>query len=83
MMPKTQPIRHADRHEKNVEFQNSLKQRKQLRTLRARINAAMAEATRMKKSKKKGCADFDENMAKLGFKKIGDGKVPEQKYGKI
>jgi hypothetical protein len=28
----------------------------------------------MKKSKKKGCADFDENMAKLGFKKIGDGK---------
>jgi hypothetical protein len=44
MMPKTQKIRHADRHEKNVEFQHSLKKRKQLRQYRARINAAMAEA---------------------------------------
>jgi hypothetical protein len=71
------------RAENNTEFQRKLRQRRSLRTIRRNINAAMAEARRMQKSKKKGTRDFDDNMASLGYKKIGDGPVPEQKYGRL
>jgi hypothetical protein len=43
----------------------------------------MAEAARMKRSKKAGCTDFDANMAKLGWQKWGDGPTPELKYAEI
>jgi hypothetical protein len=82
-MSRNKANENRNRTEKNAEFQRKLRQRRSLRTIRRNINAAMAEARRMQKSKKKGTRDFDDNMASLGYKKIGDGKVPEQKYGKL
>lgn len=46
---------------------------------RAVVEAAIAEAQRMKRSKKRGCANLDRNMESLGFRRIaGSEMVPEQ-----
>lgn len=43
------------------------------------INAAIAEAQRMRRSKKRGCANLDRNMESLGFRRVsGSEMVPEQ-----
>jgi len=77
------PIRRNERDAANARYQQERRQRKALRSLRSEINAAMAEARRLQRSKKKGTRDFDQNMARLGWKKIGDGKTPELKYGRL
>lgn len=57
----------AGRRERHLARQAALKERKVLRRKRAAIHAAMTEAARMKRSKKRGCADFEQNMRALGY----------------
>lgn len=58
----------AGRRERHLARQAALKERKVLRRKRAAIHAAMTEAARMKRSKRKGMADFEHNMMTLGFR---------------
>ncbi len=50
-----------------------LRERKELRKRRAAIHAAMSEAARLKRSKRKGTRDFEQNMRTLGFEGRGAG----------
>lgn len=48
----------------------ALREAKRLRVARADTHAAMAKATRMKRSRKKGTSDREVNMERLGFHRI-------------
>jgi hypothetical protein len=56
------------RREKHLARQAALREAKKLRKKRAAIHGAMTEAARLKRSKKKGMADFEHNMMALGFR---------------
>jgi hypothetical protein len=62
------------------------KARNKQRAARAEIHAAMCEADKMARSRKKGTSrDRDKNMAALGFVRIGEngqGLAPEEKWTK-
>ncbi len=58
----------ASRRSKHLAFAAELRDRKRLRKQRAVIHRAMTEAARMKRSKRKGTADFEHNMMALGFR---------------
>ncbi len=55
------------RAERHATATRALTERKRLRKKRADIHGAMSEAARMRKSKKKGTRDFDQNMRGLGY----------------
>jgi hypothetical protein len=57
----------ATRTASHREREQAKKARKRLRLQRAAIHAAMTEAARMKRSRKKGTTNFDDNMFALGF----------------
>lgn len=59
------------------------RERKGIRKVRAEIHEAMEAAAAMRRSKKKGTADQDENMRKLGFMRVTDNGPVEQKYVKV
>lgn len=61
----TRTAAHRDR-------ERAKKARKRLRKQRAAIHAAMTEAARMKRSRKKGKTNFDNNMFDVGFVAKGD-----------
>lgn len=45
----------------------------------ARFEAAVVEAQKLKRAKKKGCSNLDRNMEALGYRRVsGDEMVPEQ-----
>jgi hypothetical protein len=60
----------AGRKERHQARARAQRERKKLRQTRARTHAAMQEAARMKRSKKKGTRDFEENMRTLRFEPI-------------
>ena len=86
-MPKHPEVRASDRRRKHQEYTRALRNRKKVRAFRREVNAAMAEAKRMQRSKKAGTRNFDDNMAKLGFQRIDTedepGNTPETKYARI
>lgn len=60
-----------------------LRERKRLRRRRAEIHAAMEQAIRLKKSRKRGTSDLDVNMERLGYRRVKDSGPVEEKYEKI
>lgn len=76
MTPRNDPQAHRT-------YQHELRRRKRQRALRARIHAAMAEARRMKRSKRKGTADLDANMLALGFERVGDDGHVEERFREV
>jgi hypothetical protein len=72
------------RRERNVAFQKAARERGQLRRLRAPIHAAMTEAARLKRSKRRGTADFEQNMRGLGFEPLEcNGRVGREIKGDV
>lgn len=67
-MSRTEKGPKAGRRERHLQRAAALKERKKLRRQRAEIHRAMQEAARLKRSKRKGTADLDDNMARLGYR---------------
>jgi hypothetical protein len=87
-MPKTDRPNYATRRALHSKKDAEIKARKKLRGVRAEIHEAMLVAAAMKRSKKKGMADREANMEKLGFwrdgnVRDGEGQSVEQKYIKV
>lgn len=59
----------AQRGEQHKNHQRALREAKKLRAKRAKAHAAYQEALRLKRSKRKGTADLDANMAAQGYKR--------------
>lgn len=61
-----------------------LRERKKIRILRAEIHAAMEEAKRMARSRKRGTSrDLDVNMATLGWERVSERGSVEEKYRRM
>ena len=77
---KVQKTGRAERHRQRAQ---ALRERKRLRKERAKIHAAMTEAKRMKRSKRKGCADVERNMVELGFTRATERGDVLEKYARV
>lgn len=66
-MPRNKQGTKAGRAERHQAAARAQKERKKLRQQRAELHRAMQEAARLKRSKKAGTRDFDENMRQLGY----------------
>ena len=78
-LPSNVRVRRALHSKKAAEH----KAAKKVRKVRAEIHEAMLVAAAMKRSKKKGTADLDANMAKQGFRRVGENGQklpPENKF---
>jgi hypothetical protein len=64
----------AGRREKHQARAKAQKERKKLRKQRADIHRAMTESARLKRTKKKGCADLEQNMVNLGYRPLTNGR---------
>lgn len=76
-------IRNGDRKKKHNERVKALRERKRTRRHRGEIHRAIEEARRLKRSKKKGCADIEKNMLGLGWQKVSDTGPIEERFVRV
>lgn len=73
----------AGRAERHKAAERARKERKRMRKLRGEIYAAIRESERLKRSKKRGCADLERNMRALGFEWRSDDGTLDQRYERV